>query len=329
MRFLVPWLVCYLLCPLVASAQHLVRPGDPECRQLDECPTGSARNSFGCCVALAVPLADPPPTTAPPSSSPAERPAARRPPSCRAGDGPSCTRAARRALEAAIPNFAALRRELSEGCAHGAFRACTTLGWLIENGLGGAANHDEAVRLYGRACDHHDAPGCANLATTLESADPPRAERLYRDVCGAGIASACTSLGTFLARRPDGRVEAETVLDMACDGGDQLACTNLAVIIQDRARPRAQLLLDHACAAGFPHACYVRGALAHNAALDTEAATFFERGCALGGQTSCFQLALRLERGTGVSADATRAQRLYQDACAAHVDEACRHAATR
>jgi len=56
---------------------------------------------------------------------------------------------------------------------------------------------------------------------------------------------------------------------------------------------------------------------------DAKAVSFYRRACDLNWAAGCYNLAIMLERGTGVLADREKAAELYQVACKAGAKLAC------
>ncbi|QRK07904.1 sel1 repeat family protein [Archangium violaceum] len=92
-----------------------------------------------------------------------------------------------------------------------------------------------AAELYTRVCDAGVARACTVLGTLVwqgrgVSADPARAFSLYMRACEAGDAAGCFSAGICHrtgACAEKNDAEASKLLRRACDGGDARACANL------------------------------------------------------------------------------------------------------
>ncbi len=115
--------------------------------------------------------------------------------------------------------------------------------------------------------------------------------------------------------------------ESACNGGDMLACANLAVHYETGAgvpkdEKKAFDLYDRACKGGIVWACGSLGDFyAHGRTVPVDyarALPLLTRGCENGFTTGCYALAEMLRDGHGVPVDLARARDCFHKACVAN-----------
>ena len=188
------------------------------------------------------------------------------------------------------------RTILEQACYAGAMKDCNDLGWLYDNGQGGARDFESARRLYGMACEGGVPAGCDNLGWLFEhgegiAKDYKRASDLYRTACDGGEVSGCKNLGWLYDNGKGVNqdfVRARRLYQQACDGGISTACNDLGVL----------------CEVG------------HGGSIDyAKARQLYEKACDDEEMTACNNLGALYANGTGVTQDSTEARGLFQKAC--------------
>ncbi|MET0402047.1 MAG: tetratricopeptide repeat protein [Cystobacter sp.] len=135
------------------------------------------------------------------------------------------------AKEAAPDKTAVALAARDEACPGGTVKGCV-------DGAAEAERKGElprAVELYTRGCDAGVARACTLLGTLVwqgrgASADPQRAYSLYAKACEAGDSAGCFSAAICHrtgACAEKNDAQATALLQKACDGGDSRACANL------------------------------------------------------------------------------------------------------
>jgi TPR repeat protein len=193
-----------------------------------------------------------------------------------------------------------------KACDQGEPRACTQLGTLYLQGIGGPRDNSLAFGLLDRGCKGGHAAACEDQAMFYKAIDKviaqekadPRAgfhvlRELYRRGCEGGEAHSCAEYGSYLEYGMGGPKDPAGALryfGRACDGGDAKACASmalsLAVPMDKKATPDP-----------------------------TRAAQYWERGCTGGDAGSCSSLASLYRNGRGVPADPKRARELLRRSC--------------
>lgn len=159
---------------------------------------------------------------------------------------------------------------------------------------------NRAWELLEAACRHQDQEACHGLAELYEKGigtpqNLPEATRLYRANCDAGYTPSCNNLALILAREDRDPSQAQEVLELACKGGEAIACFNLGF--------RAE-----------------SGTLASNKEI---AASYYRRSCELGYAEGCYYIGVMLRYGDGVEKDEAGGLRLYEKSCQAGYSRAC------
>ncbi len=110
------------------------------------------------------------------------------------------------------------------------------------------------------------------------------AEQLH--ACDGGDHIACHELAVRKARR--GRVEiADRLHRRACAGQEPRSCTALGLRAVDDGAPDAAALLAVGCDGGIAHACVGLGRLQRDAGRDDNARRWMARACELGDASAC------------------------------------------
>jgi TPR repeat protein len=113
----------------------------------------------------------------------------------------------------------------------------------------------------------------------------------------------------------------------------RLACAWEGVLLLSNAEPgernQGRQLLDAACKADEPFACYFVGLLAYTGAGvrkdERQAAELFRRACDAGEPKACAARAYVLDFGKGVKRDSTAAAKLLERTCGNANEDACDH----
>ena len=175
--------------------------------------------------------------------------------------------------------------------------ACLALGDLLERGVAGvaAADPQQAVALYERACELGDAQGCVLLGRRL--GDMEQAAALYERACGADEPAGCLLAGRA---RLEGRgvpVDVGLAAERFERGCRELAsprnCTALGLVYVEGPggleadEDRGKALLRGACEEGHGLACRNLGLLARRDGRQQVAERWLRRACRLGDQVAC------------------------------------------
>ena len=222
--------------------------------------------------------------------------------------------------------------------------ACTALGFALLSGTDVPRDAERARQLLQRSCTEptSDAKACSTLGTMYEEGlggdrDRTEASKYYRWACNAGVADSCQRRGLLLVsdvgvRRDD--AEAVAMFTRACDGGLSDGCFQAAKILdlgtvvkQDLAT--AGSLYDRACTSGLHGACTALGALQERGITGTPdptaARAAYERAITGGATTEAkTRLARLLWNGMGGRKEKHRAKVLTREACQAGDATACR-----
>lgn len=132
---------------------------------------------------------------------------------------------------------------LEKTCSGGGKKACATLGYIYENGMGVEKDAKKALELYEKACDKDDDFACLNLGVLYASGelvkkDAKKANELFDNLCKKNKGDGCLNLGISYLNG-DGvekdRVMADSLLKKAlnlyknaCDKNDANACFGLS-----------------------------------------------------------------------------------------------------
>jgi TPR repeat protein len=160
-------------------------------------------------------------------------------------------------------------------------------------------DHDDAAKLYERACNAGSDAGCADLdalymSGKIDPSESALADAYHERRCAQHDAHACALAG---ARREASNENASafSFFKKACDARDPLGCDGLGRAYADGRGVKKD---DASAAASFRTACDV-------------------------AQRYCVSLARSYEAGKGVPRDHAKALALYTQACNAGSDAAC------
>ncbi len=212
-------------------------------------------------------------------------------------------------------------------------RACVTVGYNYQNGIGAPPDLDRARDLFDRACIGGQMTGCTNLGVLYEqglgvSVDLDRARDLYDRACTGGDMLGCKNLGGLYHHGlgvPADLDRARALYDRACTGGEMGGCSSLGFIYDQGIGVAADLDLaaayyDQACNGGNMIGCSNLGYLywdeGRNFRHDLNLArSLFDRACTAGNMWSCTKLGYMYARGRGIVRDIVLAQELFDRAC--------------
>jgi hypothetical protein len=124
------------------------------------------------------------------------------------------------------------------------------------------------------------------------------------------------------------------ILEDACDKGQGIACSDLALAEEKRGGPealaRAAALHRKGCDAGYAPGCaFLAYLFARGEGVtkdETEAVRLYEKACLAGDPGGCGMFGLALREGDGVPRDVERGAKLLADACAKGSEWACEQA---
>jgi TPR repeat protein len=262
---------------------------------------------------------------------------------CELGDGSGCQKRGDH-LMSLEPSKALTW--LEKGCAMNEGVSCAQLGYLIDNGVGGAQNRDDARKKYDKAFQ------LMNKACPKDGLACLARGFMYTNGIGT-TPDPIKALASFLR---------------ACDARNHDGCMEAAKLYDDQDRePQALKLYERACLYESAHACSIvsrRGAIRDRKSIvplkfakracdldtrecevlaylydlgyaglpqpDREKATaLFKSLCDGGDQSSCVVFAKRALAGTGMTKNPERADKLLEDACTAEEADACSELAVR
>jgi len=178
-------------------------------------------------------------------------------------------------------------------------------------------------------------PTTLDLASAAMKRDPGAA-RGHADACQNGDRNACVELGhdyQFGAGVAKNTRRALELYRTGCSQKVQLACVWEGVILLSNSeigeRSRGRQLIDAACKADDPFACYFAGLLAYTGTGMTkderQAAELFRRGCDAGEPKACSARAYVLDFGKGIKQDSDAAAKLLERTCSNTNEDACDH----
>jgi serine/threonine protein kinase len=80
-------------------------------------------------------------------------------------------------------------------CDGGEMKACNYLGYLVNQGLGGPRNEQQAVEIFRRACEQANLDSCASVGSLDQDAgNKIDARKYYQKACAGGVTQACKLL---------------------------------------------------------------------------------------------------------------------------------------
>ncbi len=210
--------------------------------------------------------------------------------------------------------FIHLRNFYERVCHDGYMPGCVTLAELHTTRINVPQDHRWARILYQRACAAGLPKGCDGFGQSLMSdkggpADRERGLQLLQQACTDGAGDACLRLG-FMARRENRQDESDQLHLQACAFGSATACNMIGAD-------------EPACEystwfTGLTHWSCERAARARiqqENAVSPRTIALLERGCSIGGRSSCAMLSGLYQIGEGVPRDLNQALFLLQRAC--------------
>ncbi|MBX3160100.1 MAG: sel1 repeat family protein [Deltaproteobacteria bacterium] len=212
---------------------------------------------------------------------------------CEHGTRVGCVQAARLGYELKALDATAYLAELDRQCKAGEGTGCTLAGQTLYAGDAAIkADRTRGLAQLARGCELGDRMGCMFAGYELSASDPAKSV---------------------------------AYLNMACDRAASLGCVELSRLhAAKKQEPESVAYAVRACRMGNAEACRYAG-LSHSlgkgvAKSDREAVGFFTEGCRMADMTSC-GLLIRRNEPLPV-ADDTK-QRIYREACAGGIAEAC------
>jgi len=198
---------------------------------------------------------------------------------------------------------------------------------------------ERANRLFRSSCQQGSQESCRQLILSDGwlrpiATDKPGLVARMTQLCDAGLASACDSVGEardfpgFALDLPHG----QQALIKGCQLNDPRACNKVADLIDkgelsaalSNGFPAVSELYAEACRGGSYSACDTLGGFyaegKHVQKNLTQAVSLYEAACALGYGAGCVRLADQLLDGNGVPADPQRAAGLYTNVCKLDLD---------
>jgi TPR repeat protein len=210
-----------------------------------------------------------------------------------------CTEAARDRAALGRSTSGELDRELGRLCEAGEPTACTLAGSALIGG-GITADATRGLALVVRGCEIGDSRGCwlagSEYATgKVVTADLARADRYIRMACDRALGAACMAVAEDSASRGEHAVAA-AFARRACQMGQGEACTMLSQL-------------------------YLGGQGV--AASEPEGVRWATEACRMGHLRGCAEL---IARDLELPAPPGMKERMYKDACAAGIANACKRA---
>ena len=225
----------------------------------------------------------------------------------------------------------------------GAFNACTSWGYLFEQGRGVPRDLVRATDLYRVGCEGGNAQGCANLGVLFETGKAPtldlgKAAESYHKACVRGLADGCGYRAGVIAKlrescekKPDPASPSKKPPKPSGEG-----CNNLGYVYEQGlgvpADPReAARLYQKACDADQPIACANLGILYEKGTGVGQdyavAARLYKKACDKNGGTGCTNLGFLHESALGIrTPDEKRALELYRRGCDHGSEQGCANA---
>ena len=258
---------------------------------------------------------------------------------CTLGDGPACQRTGNYVMS---NEPAEARKYFERACSK--FNdgiACAQLAFMIDQGMGGAADPARAAKEYAKAwklLDRNcpkDGNACLARGVMLQrglgtKVDDAKALAAFRQSCADANYDGCTQLAQTLDKLPGNAAEALGAWEKGCLYDWARACSVAArrLVAADHRSTDAMALAERACELDTTE-CEIL-ALIYDLGYGTlaradraRATTLFKTLCDAGDQSNCVRFANRARRGIGIAADAATADKLLEAACATDEASAC------
>ena len=162
--------------------------------------------------------------------------------------------------------------DVQHDCAGKKGRACTLLGWLSRQQIGGTKDESEANRVFEQACTLGDPEGCILRGRSYrlglgEKVAPEKAREWFEKSCALKDGFGCFVLGQWWAQKAKDEKDkaaqekahkkSEEVFSKACKAGHVHACSALAASMLKRAPKKATSMLHSSCQKGDALGCYL------------------------------------------------------------------------
>lgn len=204
------------------------------------------------------------------------------------------------------------------------------------------ANDDEmALSMFRKSCELGEVSGCSGVAemiiTERAEGDVKSEQYAFEVACSKGeMPAACSMLGLALLeeRRLEDRPRARALLRQSCVDATSPAkpCFVLGDMYEtgaggERDRTLAARYYKWACTQGWGEACERRGDLLDGGVGvredDGEAVVMYQAACDRGLAMGCHKAAVLLDEGTNIERDPKRALELFESGCEKKVGDSC------
>ncbi len=244
-----------------------------------------------------------------------------------------------------LPSLRMRRRSISAACLAFALLSCARRTQTQSSHASVDASVSPQLAAFAesmRRCDKDDFQGCYEAAHALQEANGvPRndmlAVQLLTRAC-AHLPAACNDLGELyrLGHGADkDEAKAAHNYQLACDGGDQFGCANLAQALVTGAgipkdEARGVQLFQRACDAKDVSSCFNAGVALDNGiggrANRRQAASDYRHACDGGIAMACSNLGVLLAKGDGVAKSEVAALENFEKGCVGEIAQSCRNA---
>lgn len=212
-------------------------------------------------------------------------------------------------------------------CSAGHPESCNRFAILLHQGRGVARDQPRADALYLKACEMGSPYGCVNASLARYDARPAEALTLALKGCDEGVAFGCRIAGELLHLSPGVPRDTRRALrlyTLACNGGDESACTNVGLLYAGAAAdiPKDELkgigFTKRACDGGVSAACgnlglkYEFGVVVKQD--PAQAVALFERACRM-DPADCLRIGIAHQAGFGVKRDDAMARQYFERSC--------------
>lgn len=173
-------------------------------------------------------------------------------------------------------------------------KACYSLGYMYENGVGMSVDKDQAKSYYKIACQDKLASACFNLALLMsEDGEDENAVNLtFFQACNLQNSQACEHLGLVYESKKDGDMALE-FYTRACNYKNGSACYRLGDLFKKGTliKQNTRTALHHyqrSCELKFSESCYVLGRYYQEEKKDNVySKKFLGKACELGHLEAC------------------------------------------